>query len=129
MQAYATMERPATGQSLHILSPTPQGVAGDVPAQVLLDQLLGRLVDLVADRLLERTAAPSAAQASDWMDAREAAAYLAIHRDTVRKLAAQRVIPAHQDGPRCKLYFRREELDDWRRSARPMSTPRLRAVS
>jgi excisionase family DNA binding protein len=51
------------------------------------------------------------------MDAHDAASYLGMHRDTLRKLAAQRSIPVHQDGPRCKLYFRREELDDWRQSA------------
>jgi excisionase family DNA binding protein len=83
---------------------------------------LGRLADLVADRLLELIAATPDPQASDWMDARSAAGYLGIHRDTLRKLAAQRAIPVHQDGPRCKLYFRRDELDDWRRSARPSRT-------
>lgn len=125
MQAYATAERPAIGQSLCALNPTRppvirKGVAGDDPAPVLLDQLLGRLADLVADRLLERPAAAPAAQASDWMDARDAAAYLGIHRDTIRKLAAERAIPAHQEGPRCKLYFRRDELDEWRRSIPPI---------
>ena len=46
-------------------------------------------------------------------------------------VAAQRAIPSHQDGPRCKLYFRRDELDEWRRSARPTGSAgtRLRAVS
>jgi excisionase family DNA binding protein len=55
------------------------------------------------------------------MDAHEAAAYLGMHRDTVRKLATQRSIPVHQDGPRCKLYIRRDELDAWR-----CSTPSCR---
>lgn len=123
MQAYATAERPARGQRLRILdsiSPARQG-----PSEgALLDQLLGRLADLVAERLMERGDARTQ-EADDWMDARGAAAYLGIHRDTLRKLAAQRAIPVHQDGPRCKLYFRREELDDWRRS-----TPTaLRAVA
>jgi excisionase family DNA binding protein len=58
------------------------------------------------------------------MDAHEAAAYLGIHRDTLRKLAAQRSIPVHQDGPRRKLYFRRDELDEWRRS-----TPTMRSTA
>ena len=89
----------------------------------MLDQLLGRLADLVAERLLESSDACTR-DADEWMDARRAAAHLGIHRDTLRKLAAQRAIPVHQDGPRCKLYFRRDELDDWRRS-----TPGLRAVA
>lgn len=130
MQAYATVERPATGQRLHALDPTlpaplPQALTPGDSETALLDQLLGRLAELVADRLVERTKASADAHVSEWMDARAAACYLGIHPDTLRKLAAQRAIPAHQDGPRWKLYFRRGELDDWRRSARPA----LRAVS
>jgi excisionase family DNA binding protein len=97
----------------------------------MIDQVLGRIADLVVDRLLERTEAPGTDHASTWLDARGAAEYLGLHRDTLRKLAAQRVIPTHQDGPRCKLYFRRDELDEWRRSARPTGSvaAHLRAVS
>ena len=53
------------------------------------------------------------------------------YRDTLRKLAARRAIPSHQDGPRCRLYFQRDELDEWRRSARPTGSDaaQLRAVS
>jgi hypothetical protein len=49
----------------------------------------------------------------------------------VRKLAAQRAIPVHQDGPGCKLHFRRDELDEWRRAGGPAQTfaAPLRAVS
>ena len=64
----------------------------------------------------------------EWMDARAAAVYLGIHRDTLRKLAAERAVPVHQDGPGCKLYFRRDELDDWRRSGRAPRS-QLRAVA
>jgi excisionase family DNA binding protein len=39
---------------------------------------------------------------------------LGIHRDTLRKLAAEKAIPSEQDGPNCKLYFRRSDLDAWR---------------
>jgi excisionase family DNA binding protein len=62
------------------------------------------------------------------LDARGAAEYLGVHRDTLRKLAAQRAIPTHQDGPGCKLYFRRDELDEWRRTARPMRAAGALAV-
>lgn len=119
MQAYATSDQPIREQEVRALDPPPLTSPRDGDSQkALLDQLLGRLADLVADRLMERTDATTS-QTDEWMDARGAAAYLAVHRDTVRKLAAQRAIPAHQDGPRCKLYFRRDELDAWRRSARP----------
>jgi excisionase family DNA binding protein len=79
---------------------------------------------------MERTDAHDDDHASTWLDARAAAEYLGVHRDTLRKLAAQRAIPTHQDGPGCKLYFPRDELDEWRRSARPMrAAAALRAVS
>jgi len=80
--------------------------------------------------LMQRTDARSSDHVSAWLDARGAAEYLGVHRDTLRKLAAQRAIPTHQDGPGCKLFFRRDELDEWRRSARPMraATAVLRAL-
>jgi excisionase family DNA binding protein len=133
MQAYATSDRPPFGDQLHTLdeaSARTAPAAGD-QERALIDQFLGRLADLVVDRLMARNDADGADHDSAWLDARGAAAYLGMHRDTLRKLAAQRAIPAHQDGPRCKLYFRRDELDEWRRSARPMGsiTAQLRAVS
>lgn len=126
MQAYATPERLGSADPPRRLeSSTPVRPPGRSNAEgALFDQLLAQLAELVVDRLLERTGAVDQGQ-NDWLDARGAAAYLGIHRDTLRKLAAQRAIPAHQDGPRCKLYFRRDELDAWRRSTRPS----LRAVS
>lgn len=53
---------------------------------------------------MERTEAKSSDHASERLDARGAAEYLGVHRDTLRKLAAQRAIPTHQDGPGCNLY-------------------------
>jgi excisionase family DNA binding protein len=131
MKEVPTMQAYATAEWLGVLEPPPlrHPSEADGSNTVLLDQLLSRLADLIVERVMNRTSADASDRGSDWMDARGAAEYLGVHRDTVRKLAAQRAIPAHQDGPRCKLYFRRDELDDWRRSARPMRTPRLRAVS
>jgi len=132
MQAYATSERLPVGNELPILDRTSAfaaATAGD-SERALMDQILGRLADLVVDRLIERTAGHSSDHASAWLDARSAAEYLGVHRDTLRKLAAQRAIPTYQDGPGCKLYFRRDELDEWRRSARPVrAATLLRAVS
>jgi hypothetical protein len=36
--------------------------------------------------------------------------------DVAGQLAAERTIPTHQDGRGCKLFFRRSDLDEWRRS-------------
>jgi excisionase family DNA binding protein len=131
MQAYATAERLTLHGQLRSSDPTatpPSCANGADTGGALIDQLLSQLADLVVDRLMER-ADESADQSIDaWMDARAAAAYLGIHRDTLRKLAAERAVPVHQDGPGCKLYFNRDELDEWRRTSR---APRsgLRAVS
>ncbi len=125
MQAYATSERRPEGSRLPIFDRTPVPTAatagGSGPA--LLDQILGHLADLVVDRLVERAEANRSDHAAEWLDARGAAGYLGIHRDTLRKLAAQRAIPTHQDGPGCKLFFRRDELDEWRRAATAVLRP------
>jgi excisionase family DNA binding protein len=137
MQAYATAERPATGQRLVALDPIPpasrrQDFSGGESETALLDLVFGRLADLVADRVLARIAATEDTHAGEWMNAHDAAAYLGIHRDTLRKLAAQRSIPVHQDGPRAASSTSAEnELDDWRRSAQAThaTAASLRAAS
>ena len=80
----------------------------------VFDQLIGQLADQVAAVVLERLSS-NQPESVDWLDCRHAAEYLGVHRDTLRKLAAERAIPSEQDGPGCKLYFRRADLDAWRR--------------
>jgi excisionase family DNA binding protein len=117
MAAYATAERAAQIAGLHLatteIAPTAtaaiHGGAG-------FDALLNHLVELVAERVAARLAA--AASADEWLDTRAAADYLGVHRDTVRRLAAERVVPSEQEGPGCKLFFRRTDLDAWRCGAR-----------
>jgi excisionase family DNA binding protein len=133
MQAYATAERLALGEQLPPFEPTSatpvrRGITGPASDSALMDQLLARLADLVVDRLMARTETSASQPEDDWMDARRAAAYVGVHRDTLRKLAAGRAVPVHQDGPGCKLYFRRDELDEWRRAGRAPAS-RRRAVS
>lgn len=133
MQAYATAERPLVGESIRSLPPQKHTAADGVVdvSQVLLETALRRLADLVVERLLERTTDEPMLLREEWLDARAAAEYLGVHRDTVRKLAAERSIPAYQDAPGCKLYFRRDEIDEWRRTGRaPRATmTSLKAVS
>lgn len=128
MQAYATAERPVPGaliRSLPSKAPAPADAAGSA-SQALLNSLLGRLADLVVERLIERTAVDPNQPKGEWLDTRAAADYLGVHRDTVRKLAAERSIPTHQDAPGCKLYFRHDELDEWRRTG---GGPRMRSTT
>jgi excisionase family DNA binding protein len=82
----------------------------------VVNQLIEFLAERVAAAVAERLGTRSANDDDEWVDSRHAAEYLGVHRDTLRKLAAERAIPAEQDGPGCKLYFRRADLDVWRHS-------------
>jgi len=79
--------------------------------------LLGRLADLVAERVAAQLAEPAGQVADEWLDSRRAAEYLGIGRDSLRRLAAEGKIQSEQAGVGCKLFFRRSELDLWRCSA------------
>jgi len=50
----------------------------------------------------------------EWLDSDGAAVYLSLPRSTLHKLTSERAIPFEQDGPGCKLYFKRSALDAWR---------------
>ena len=80
----------------------------------LIEGLLRQVADRVATAIINRLQ-PTTSGGDDWLDSRNAAEYLGLHRDTLRRLAAERAIPSEQDGPGCKHYFRRSDLDDWRR--------------
>ena len=120
MAAYATAERTARSAQFDLEAndrPLVPSRQTDVPALRGVELLFAHLADLVAERLAVRLAAP-APETDEWLDTRAAAAYLGVHRDTVRRLAAERVVPSEQEGPGCKLFFRRSGLDAWRCSDR-----------
>ncbi len=115
MQAYASAEMvPAAKLRLDphpaILASTSQAPTGNA----IVDELLAHLADLVAAKVIDRLARQETA-VDDWLDTRGASEYLGIHRDSLRRLAAERAIPAEQAGAGCKLFFRRSDLDVWRR--------------
>lgn len=74
----------------------------------------------IPDELIDAIAQRAAALVSStpiedrWLDAREAAAYLAVPLSTIHKLTSARAIPCSQDTPVGKLYFKRSALDAWR---------------
>ena len=86
-----------------------------------LDVLAGRL----APRLVP-SEPTSAQRTDDWLDARRGAAYVGLSLNALHKLTAARTIPFHQDGPGCKLWFRRAELDAWRTAGGARHWKRLR---
>ena len=89
----------------------PETAAADRALAGLLDLLANRIADLVVARL----GSDSEPGTDEWLDSRDAAAYLGVHRDTLRRLAAERTIRSEQEGPGCKLFFQRDDLDAWRR--------------
>jgi hypothetical protein len=50
-----------------------------------------------------------------WLNSRDAAGYLGMTLGALHKLTAAHTIPFEQDGPGCRCWFRRSELDRWRR--------------
>jgi excisionase family DNA binding protein len=92
-----------------------QAIGQQDAALSLVDQLVDRLADRVAAMIAARLGSADNTDV-EWFDSRRAAEYLGVHRDTLRKLAAERAIPSEQEGAGCKLYFRRVDLDAWRRS-------------
>jgi excisionase family DNA binding protein len=120
MAAYAT-PRPelAGGSSRHEGDRIGPLTFDHAAGSSLFDALIDQLAERVAERLAAVTSRSHAREQGDtdeWLDSRHAAEYLGVHRDTLRKLAAERAIQSEQDGPNCKLYFRRSDLDSWRRT-------------
>jgi excisionase family DNA binding protein len=74
-----------------------------------VDDLFDTLAELVADRVVARLG--HAQERDEWLDLREAAEYLSLHRDALGKRAREGRIPFEQAGPRCRMYFRRSDLD------------------
>jgi excisionase family DNA binding protein len=117
MQAYASAEMatPAELRPLGIRPAMTGRASTTAPSGFGFDELLSQLADLVAARVIDKLARPDNAAGDDWLDTRGASEYLGIHRDSLRRLAAERAIPAEQAGAGCKLFFRRSDLDVWRR--------------
>jgi excisionase family DNA binding protein len=87
-----------------------------------LPAVVEEFLDTLADRLAERVAVQLAKPHNDldrWLTTREAARYLGIHPDTLRRWAAAGAILSEQDEPGCALHFRLSELDRWRESGGP----------
>jgi excisionase family DNA binding protein len=80
----------------------------------IVDALDDEALDGLASRLTPRVKAILEQPDDGWLDAPGAASYLGVSLNTLYKLTAARAVPFAQDGPGCKLWFRRGELDRWR---------------
>jgi excisionase family DNA binding protein len=70
-----------------------------------------QLVPLLAD-LVPSAVAPAE---DGWLDTKGAAAYLGISATALHKVTAARTIRFEQDCPGGKCWFKRADLDEWRR--------------
>jgi excisionase family DNA binding protein len=70
----------------------------------------------LAQRLAPYLPTPTAPVEDRWLTTREAATYLGMTTTALHKLTASRSVPFEQSGPRARCYFRRADLDEWRRS-------------
>jgi hypothetical protein len=82
------------------------------------------LAELLAPYLPPR-AAP--VEPDRWMSSREAAEYAGTTRHALHKAMAAREVHFEQDVPGGKAWFRRADIDAWRRGERPQSTVRRAA--
>jgi hypothetical protein len=85
---------------------------------------LRRLAELLAP-YLPVSVAP--VEPDRWMDSREAAAYAGTTRDALHKAMAARQVHFEQDVPGGKAWFKRADIDAWRRGEPPAS--RLRRAA
>jgi hypothetical protein len=83
-------------------------------ARALLDELGPEDLAELAARLAPYLPTTMPADGDRWMATAEASAYLGITTTALHKLTAARAIPFEQEGPGCKCYFRRGDLDAWR---------------
>lgn len=120
MSAYATLRKSSlprpTLRAVPEVTTSESSRLGPRNDHALLDLVVEQLADRVAAAVVARLEPAAAEAAPEWLDSRAAADYLGVHRDTLRKLAAECAIPAEQDARGCKLFFRRDDLDEWRRS-------------
>ena len=78
------------------------------------DDDLDRLGELLLPRMQDRIAS-NTGRADGWLDTRQAADYLGITKAALYRATAERTIAFEQSGPGCKCWFKRPDLDDWRR--------------
>ena len=87
------------------------------------DRALQPFVDAVADIVEQRQLARTPETAPEWMSVESAARYLDVSPERVRKLVARRTIPHYQEGPGCRVFLRRRELDEWMLRSRVAARP------
>lgn len=76
----------------------------------LTEEQFDSLVEAVYERLVERSAV-ARADGPEYLSVKDAAAYLGCTEGRIRKLIERRQLPCSQDGPRCRVFVSRTDLD------------------
>jgi excisionase family DNA binding protein len=95
--------------------------ASDAELSAVLDELVARVAEQVAARVLAGLPRASPPSGSPWLDAAEAADYLRCKLKRLYDLVGQSRLPVHRDGSR--LLFHRDELDGYLNGADTLLTP------
>lgn len=103
------------------MSDLAAAILESIDADTLLDRIVAEAssatIDRLAHRLGEARSQATRNVEDRWLDTKGAAAHLSITPNALHKLTATRMIPFEQEGPGCKCWFRRSDLDEWRRSS------------
>ena len=86
---------------------------------------LRQLAELLAPYLPTGASAPS--EGDRWLSSREAAAYAGTTRSALHKAMAAREVQFEQDVPGGRAWFKRADIDEWRRGERSASRVRRAA--
>lgn len=73
-------------------------------------------LDALAAALAPRLPRPTVPAEDGWLNMKQAAAYLGMSSNALQKYTAAREVPFEQDTPGGKCWFKRSELDEWRRA-------------
>jgi hypothetical protein len=95
-------------------------MAAVLDVEALVAELLERLCSSpeALQRLYNALAELEPSSGEDaWMDSKAAAAYLGMKPNALHKLTSARAIPSEQHVPGGKHWFKRSDLDAWRRGA------------
>ena len=84
--------------------------------RALLDDLDPDDLRELAERLAPYLPSTPAPTPDRWMTTAQAASYLGMSTNAMHKLTAARAIPFGQAAPGARCYFKRSDLDAWRRS-------------
>lgn len=86
-----------------------------IVSSAVLDDLGAEDLARLAERLMPYLPSEPAPTPDGWLNAQDAAQYLGLSINALHKFTAARTIPFEQESPGCRCWFKRSELDGWRR--------------